>query len=99
MAEEKKPVQQIKIDLEDRIPGAEYANLMNVAYGKEEFVLMFANALMGKGRVVSKVMTSPGHLKRIAKLLEEKLKEYEKRFGAIEEAESPKDEIGFADRG
>ena len=99
MAQEKVPAQQLKIDLEDRIPGAEYANLMNIAYGKEEFVLMFANAVAGKGRVVSKVMTSPGHMKRIAKLLDLKMKEYEQQFGPVDEAESPKNEIGFSDRG
>jgi len=98
MAEEKKQPQQVNINLEDKISGAEYANLMNVGFGKEEFILMFANVVAGKGRVVSKIMTSPGHLKRIAKLMDIKIKEYEKKFGNVDEAESPKDEIGFQAR-
>ena len=97
MAEEKQqPKQQIQI--KDNIPGAEYANLLNVASGKEEFVLMFANVVAGSGRVVGKIMTSPGHLKRIIKALEHGLKQYEDKYGNVDIAESPKDEIGFQDR-
>lgn len=98
MAEEKQQPNQVKIDLKDPFPGAEYANFMQPGYGKEEFVLMFANVVAGKGRVVGKIMTSPGHLKRIIKSLEQSLKQYEDKFGNVDVAESPKNEIGFADR-
>ena len=97
MTDEKKVEQQIKI--QDSIPGAEYANLLNVAISKEEFVLMFANVVAGSGRVVGKIMTSPGHLKRIIKALEQSLEKYEQQFKTkVEEAESPKQEVGFAAR-
>jgi len=92
MAEQK---QEIK--LADNIPGAEYANFMQISHTKEEFLLMFANLVGLSGRVVAKIITSPGHMKRISNALVENLKNYEKAFGAIEEAEAPK-EIGFGDR-
>lgn len=98
MAEEKKPTQQNQIQIKDTIPGAEYANLLNVVSGKEEFVMMFANVVAGSGRVVGKIMTSPGHLKRIIKALEHSLKQYEDKYGNVDIAESPKDEIGFQAR-
>lgn len=98
MAQEQKQQPKQQIQIKDTIPGAEYANLLNVSSGKEEFVLMFANVVAGSGRVVGKIMTSPGHLKRIIKALEHSLKQYEDKFGNVDIAESPKDEIGFQDR-
>jgi len=41
------------------------------------------------------VITSPGHLKRIIKALEENLKNYEEKFGKIEEAKEPETKLGF----
>jgi len=87
--------QQKQIQIKDGIAGGEYANAMQVGHKKDEFLLTFLNIVPPTGRVVGKIITSPGHLKRIAKALEENLKRYESGFGKIEEAESPKDEIGF----
>lgn len=86
---------QHKIQIKDAFAGGEYANAMQVGHNKEEFLLTFLNILPPSGRVVGKIITSPGHLKRITKALEENLKKYEATFGKVEEAESPKDEIGF----
>lgn len=91
------PPQEIK--LADNIPGAEYANLMQVSHTKEEFMLMFANVAGLTGRVVGKIITSPGHLKRIIKALQDNVKMYEDKFGEIKEAEAPSGkEIGFNDK-
>ncbi|MDD4607057.1 MAG: DUF3467 domain-containing protein [Patescibacteria group bacterium] len=90
------PNKQIK--LADNIPGAEYANIMQVSHTKEEFMLMFANIAGPSGRVVSKVITSPGHMKRIVAALQENLKKYEDSFGQIEKADSPNTEMGFGAR-
>ena len=87
--------QQKQIQIQDKFPGGEYANAMQIGHNKEEFLLTFLNIVPPSGRVVGKIITSPGHLKRIVKALEENLKKYEATFGKVEEAESPKDEIGF----
>ncbi len=93
------PQQKREIKLADNIPGAEYANMMQVSHTKEEFMMMFANIAGVSGRVVGKIITSPGHLKRIAKALQENLKIYEDKFGEIKEAEGPVGkEIGFSDK-
>ena len=86
---------QQKIQIRDSFAGAEYTNAMQIGHTKEEFMMTFLNIAGPTGRVVSKVMTSPGHLKRLIKALEENLKRYENTFGIVEEAESPKNEIGF----
>lgn len=84
-----------QIQIRDSFAGGEYANAMAVSHTKEEFLLSFLNVVAPSGRVVGKIITSPGHLKRIIRALEENLKKYETTFGKVEEAEAPKNEIGF----
>ena len=43
MTEEKAQPQENKIQIQDRIPGSEYANAMQVSHTKEEFLLNFLN--------------------------------------------------------
>jgi len=86
---------EIEIKISDSEMKGVYANLMKVTHTKEEFVLDFANVLPPKGIVTARVITSPGHLKRIIKALEENLRSYEEKFGKIAEAPEPKKEIGF----
>ena len=87
--------QESKIQIRDTFAGAEYANAMSVQHGKEEFLITFINVAGPAGRVVSKIITSPGHLKRIMSALEDNIKKYESSFGPITEAQSPTKEIGF----
>jgi len=86
------PQQEIKIA--DNIPGAEYTNIMQVNHTQEEFTMIFANVAGASGKVVSKVITSPGHMKRIAAALADNVKKYEAQFGKIEESQAPEG-IGF----
>jgi len=92
------PQNQIKIA--DNIPGAEYANMMQVNHTQEEFMLVFMNVAGMSGRVASKVLTSPGHMKRIVTALADNIKKYEERFGEIKVADAPQTNtgLGFEDR-
>jgi hypothetical protein len=47
------------------------------------------------GTVTSRVIISPGHMKRIISALQDNVKKYEVRFGTIQAAEEPKGNIGF----
>jgi hypothetical protein len=87
--------QPMEIKIADNFAGGEYANNMQVAFNKEEFFLTFFNIVAPNGRVCGKIISSPGHLKRMVAVLSEVVKKYEGQFGAIEAAESPKNEIGF----
>ncbi|MDO8669251.1 MAG: DUF3467 domain-containing protein [Candidatus Buchananbacteria bacterium] len=87
------PVQEIKIA--DNLAGGEYANAMQVAHTKDEVLLTFFNIISPSGRVCAKIITSPGHLKRMIAALNENLKRYEEKFGLVEASESPKESIGF----
>ena len=78
---------QIKAKDED-IKGA-YSNLMQIAHTKEEFILDFFLASPPQGILASRVIMSPGHIKRMLKALQENLTKYEEKFGKIEEAKGP----------
>lgn len=85
--------QEIKIA--DNIPGAEYANGAQINHNKDEFQLFFFNIVGQSGRVVGKVITNPGHYKRMVAAMMENLKKYEEKFGEVKEAEELSKEIGF----
>jgi len=99
MEDEKKDVPQGKrqeIKIADNIPGAEYANAMQINHNKDEFQMMFLNILGPSGRVTGKIITSPGHFKRMIAAMSDNIKKYEERFGEVKEAEGPENkEIGF----
>ena len=90
MSEQKK-----EIKIADNIPGAEYSNAMQVNHNKDEFRLIFLNLLGASGRVSGKIVTSPGHYKRMISAMQDNLKKYEEQFGEITEATAPEKEIGF----
>ena len=78
---------QIKVP-EDVARGA-YANAMAVFHTREEFVIDFLNVFPPTGLATARIITSPGHVKRIIRALEENLRRYEDRFGPVEEAAAP----------
>ncbi len=85
----------MEIKIQDNFAGGEYANAMQVSHNKEEFLIHFMNIIPPSGRVCGKIITSPGHLKRMILALQENLERYEATFGKVSAAESPKTEIGF----
>jgi hypothetical protein len=56
---------QQQIQIADNIAGAEYTNFANISHNQEEFQIMFANVMPPSGHVVGKLITTPGHFKRI----------------------------------
>ncbi len=87
--------QQMQIKADEPTLKGHYANAMMASHSKEEFVLDFLLMHTPVGQVVSRIITSPGHLKRIIAALQENLKIYEQNFGGVEIAEEPKGKIGF----
>jgi hypothetical protein len=87
--------QQIQIKADDRALKGNYANMMQVAHSREEFVLDFMNIFPPQGSLVARVITSPGHLKRIIAALAQNLSQYEKQHGNVSPADEPRSEVGF----
>ena len=95
MSDQKSQPQKREIKIADNIPGAEYANAMQVNHNKDEIQMMFLNIMGISGRVTGKIITSPGHFKRMISAMEDNLKKYEDRFGEVKEAAGLDKEIGF----
>lgn len=88
--------QQIQIRANNKDLKGVYSNVMQVTHSQEEFILDFLNITGPMGVLSTRVIISPGHLKRIVKALEDNVKKYEGRFGPIKAADAPTgDEIGF----
>jgi hypothetical protein len=94
MAEQDNPQRQaITIKVPDEIAGGVYANNMIVGHTKEEFLMDFIYMAPGQGIVTARVITSPGHMKRIIRALIENMQKYEARYGEIKVAKDPKEDV------
>lgn len=91
------PNQQIQVKASDEKIAGAYANVMNILMTKEEFVIDFLSAFPPTGVLTSRVIVSPAHFKRIARVIQENLKRYEDEHGKIEESAAPNQQtsIGF----
>jgi hypothetical protein len=79
----------IQIHFPDDLKGGVYSNIMNVAHTKEEFVLDFLMVVPPAGSLTARVITSPGHMKRMIATLAQSINKYEEKFGKITAANEP----------
>ena len=87
---------EIKITFPESLKGGAYANSMFATHTREEFILDFVMMTPPVGTLTARVITSPGHMKRMVAALAENLKKYEAKFGKIAEApEPPQPSMGF----
>lgn len=86
---------EIKIKAKEEDLKGSYSNLMQILHTKEEFLLNFFLVSPPEGILVSRIVMSPSHIKRMLKALKENVSKYEERFGKIEVAEAPGKKIGF----
>ena len=80
--------QNINIKMPDDMLKGVYSNNMFASHTKDEFILDFINVSFfpppGQGIAVAKVITNPGHFKRMLAALNDNLKKYEDQFGKID---------------
>ncbi len=87
---------QIQIRVDEREAKGVYSNVMEIKSSKEEFCIDFLNIFPPIGALTARVIISPGHLKRMLKVLQNTVVGYESKFGKIDEAqEPPKSQMGF----
>ncbi|MCF7795207.1 DUF3467 domain-containing protein [Patescibacteria group bacterium] len=84
-----------QLKIADNIPGAEYSNAAQFQFNKDEMQMIYLNLFSGSGRVSAKIVTSPGHFKRMISAMTEAMSKYEKQFGEVKETEPVAKEIGF----
>jgi hypothetical protein len=87
--------QEIKVNFPPHLQGGVYSNNMMVAHNKEEFIMDFMMVLPPVGTVMSRVIVSPGHIKRMIGALQDNVAKYEARFGTIQAAEEPNGKTDF----
>jgi len=86
---------EIKVNFPVNIQGGVYANSMLISHTREEFVMDFTFITPPMGTVIARIITSPGHIKRIISALQDNVKKYETKFGTIIQAEEPEGPIGY----
>jgi hypothetical protein len=77
--------QEITIEIDQATTGGVYANVAVITHSETEFVMdfIFHSPQPPKAKVVSRVITSPSHAKRLLAALQENVARYESRFGPI----------------
>ncbi len=90
-------VQQIQIKAEDKELFGAYSTLAQITHSPEEFTVDFFYTSPNPpvGKLVGRVIMSPGHAKRLYKALGDNIRKYEENFGAIREPQVPEPKIGF----
>lgn len=81
---------EFKLEVDRETARGRYANVAIIAHTKDEFIMDFALAYPGQAPSVgSRVITSPQHAKALLRSLEDNVRKYEARFGAIGEPPRP----------
>ncbi|HYX92572.1 MAG TPA: DUF3467 domain-containing protein [Myxococcaceae bacterium] len=77
---------QLQIQLDDDVANGRYVNLALVNHTETEFVVdyIYVQPQQPKAKVLSRIITSPRHMKRLVAAMQENLAKYEARFGVIE---------------
>ena len=88
MEEQRQVPGQVQIKADEKELQGQYSNLVMLHHNLEEFTLnfiyIFPNGAQGK--LLTSVIVSPGHAKRIWRALKENIERYESQFGPIKEA-------------
>lgn len=83
MDDTKKKSKQIQIKANEEMSQGRYSNSMFIAHGPEEFIIDWLLNSPTGAHLVSRIIVTPGHVKRIIRALNENLKKYEEKFGEI----------------
>ena len=85
MDKEKKNIQQINIELDEKVSSGEYANFVVVTHSPAEFVMDFTRILPGvpKAKVHSRIIMAPQHAKAFLGALNDNIKKFETKHGEI----------------
>jgi len=86
---------KIQVKMPEQLQGGAYSNNLVIAHNKEEFIMDYIFVVPPTGTVTARVITSPGHMKRIVKALQRSLEKYEDTFGEIQEIPEQKLQLGY----
>lgn len=92
MDDSQKSSRKINVQASEEASMGRFSNSMFIAHGPEEFIIDWLLNSPTGAHLVSRIIVSPGHVKRIIGALIDNLKRYEEKFGEIKilEAEDQK---------
>jgi len=83
---------KIEIQLDPDVLKGTFSNVTNVGHTEEEFLLDFLFIQRQPapfGKLVSRVVVTPGHAKRILSALQDNVRKYEEQFGKLSSDDTP----------
>lgn len=85
---------QLQVEIDEATARGTYTNLALISHSETEFVLdfLFLQPQTPKAKVLTRVISSPVHLKRLLWALKDNLEKYEARFGPIPAGEPAPDQ-------
>jgi len=89
------PMKEMKIEIkvDDKEAAGHFANFANIAHSQEEFIVdfLFINPTPppGFGKLVSRIILTPSHAKRLLMALSDNVRRYESVNGEIKIAQVP----------
>ena len=81
---------KIEIQLDPDIMQGVFANVTNIGHTREEFLIDFLFIQQQPapfGKLVSRMVITPGHAKRLLYTLQENIRRYEDEFGRLSDEE------------
>ncbi len=90
----------IELDLDKDVAEGHYSNLVVITHSVSEFILDFAAMLPGmpKPKVVSRIILTPEHAKRLLLSLQDNVGRYEANVNKIE-LSAPRKPLGYKNLG
>jgi len=80
---EREQPQQLQINTADEISRGRYSNTLLVSHSPEDFILDWILNSPNGSHLVSRVIMSPGNLKRVCEALRTNIAQYEEKYGTI----------------
>ena len=83
------PSQQIQVSTADELSRGRFSNNLLIVHTQEEFILDWMLNSPSGMHLVSRVVLTPGHMKRVISALAENLRRHEQMFGPLGTSEGP----------
>lgn len=87
MEEQTKKPKPIQITTGDEMSRGRFSNSMLITHSPEEFIIDWLLNSPNGTHLVSRIIVTPGHAKRIISALHDNIKKYEQKFGTVKAIE------------
>lgn len=82
---------KVTLQIKPEVASGKYSNLALISHSRAEFIVDFAvNLPGGNPEVVSRIVLTPEHAKRLLGALQDNIIKYEAQFGDIEIEQQPR---------